>query len=365
MNRRERILRTLSFEEPDRVPIWELRIDGPHVEAITRTNWIGSSKETSLDRRGIERHNVEVKVLCYNKLEFSMIMEAPSPADGWKPKNLPDGSFIDEWGRIRVYDPLAKMSFPTRGSIKTTEDFENFPLPDPYGSGVLHAFEYLVKLVKGEMAVAAEVRAPFATAWEMFGVQNFCQWLHEKSQFIKKAIERITNYNVELIKLMVDAGADVIVSNGDIAEKNGPMVPPRFFKEIFFPNMKREVNTAHKKGVKFIKHTDGNINLLLDGLAKTVDGLHSLDPSAGMDLGSVKEKYGDQLILMGNVSVDKLASAKKEEIVADTRVCIRQAAPGGGYVLSSSNSWYANAKLENCLTMNETGRKYGRYPIKL
>ena len=39
-----------------------------------------------------------------------------------------------------------------------------------------------------------------------------------------------------------------------------------------------------------------------------------------------------------------------------------QAAPGGGYILSSSNSWYTDVKLENCLAMVETGRKYGVYP---
>ncbi|MDQ1279170.1 MAG: Uroporphyrinogen deCOase protein [Thermoproteota archaeon] len=365
MNGKERILKTFNFEEPDRVPMWELRIDGPHVETLTGIRWIGSSKETNLDRRGIERHNVEAKVHCYKRLEFSMIMEAPTAADGWRPQTLPDGSFIDEWGRVRVYDALAKMSFPTRGSINTPEEFEAFSFPDPQGPRVLHAFEYLVKLVNGEMAVAAEVRAPFATAWEMFGVQNFCQWLYDKPQFIRKAIERITDYNIELIKIMVDAGADVILSNGDIAEKNGPMVSPKYFDEIFFSNMKKEVNTANRKGVKFIKHTDGNINPLLDGLSKTVDGLHSLDPSAGVVLGEVKEKYGDHLILMGNVSVDRLATAAREEIVAETRECIKQAATGGGYVLSSSNSWYANAKLDNCLAMNETGRRHGKYPIEL
>jgi ActR/RegA family two-component response regulator len=47
-------------------------------------------------------------------------------------------------------------------------------------------------------------------------------------------------------------------------------------------------------------------------------------------------------------------------------VCIvRNAAPGGGYILSSSNSWYTDAKLDNCLAMVDAGRKYGRYPINV
>jgi hypothetical protein len=66
---------------------------------------------------------------------------------------------------------------------------------------------------------------------------------------------------------------------------------------------------------------------------------------------------------MGNVSVDNLCTMTTGEIMNETRECLRQAAPGGGYVLTSSNSWYADAKLENCLAMVQTGRKYGSYPI--
>jgi uroporphyrinogen-III decarboxylase len=68
---------------------------------------------------------------------------------------------------------------------------------------------------------------------------------------------------------------------------------------------------------------------------------------------------------MGNVSVDNLATKSREEIVEETKTCIRKASPGGGHILSSSNSWAAGAKLENCLTMVETGRRYGAYPIAI
>lgn len=55
----------------------------------------------------------------------------------------------------------------------------------------------------------------------------------------------------------------------------------------------------------------------------------------------------------------------REEIVRETKECLRAAAPGGGYMLSSSNSWYTGARFENCLAMVDAGRKYGRYPISM
>jgi uroporphyrinogen-III decarboxylase len=115
--------------------------------------------------------------------------------------------------------------------------------------------------------------------------------------------------------------------------------------------------------MKFIKHTDGNILPLLPDMVEIVDGVHSLDPSAGVDIGKVKEEYGDSLVLMGNVSVDNLATKKRTDIIEETKRCIKIASPGGGHILTSSNSWSAGAKLENCLAMIKAGRKWGKYPI--
>ena len=143
------------------------------------------------------------------------------------------------------------------------------------------------------------------------------------------------------------------------------MVPIKFFKNVIFPNLKKQVDVANKESLKLIKHTDGNINPILDDLANIVDGLHSLDPTANVDIGEVKRKYGDKLILIGNVAVDSLAKKSKYEVVEETKECIRKASRGGGHILSSSNSWAAGAKLENCWAMMETGRKYGVYPIKI
>jgi len=69
-----------------------------------------------------------------------------------------------------------------------------------------------------------------------------------------------------------------------------------------------------------------------------IDGYHSIEPRAGMDLGELKRKYGRRLTLLGNVDCARtLVFGSPEEIEAEVRECIRVAAPGGGYVLSSSN----------------------------
>ena len=83
-----------------------------------------------------------------------------------------------------------------------------------------------------------------------------------------------------------------------------------------------------------IKRTDGNIWPILDGLLEAgFDGIHPIQPQC-MDIKQVKDM-------------------------------IRKAAPGGGYILSSSNSVHPGCKGENVVAMFEAAKKYGTYPISI
>jgi uroporphyrinogen decarboxylase len=45
------------------------------------------------------------------------------------------------------------------------------------------------------------------------------------------------------------------------------------------------------------------------------------------------------------------------------RACLAAAAPGGGHLLSSSNSIHSSVRPENYLAMVEALREYGNYPL--
>ena len=365
MNKKERVMMTLDHEEPDQVPITEMAIDIVHLERLAGTKLTAETSpqtQVTSDRRA-EANMAATTVLAYERLGFELIPVELSAPDGWSPQRNPDGTIADEWGRVLSYDAKCRAWVSTGSIFTAPEDYEQFPFPDPYASGRMFAIEETKKRLGETLALGGWIKDPFATAWEMFKVTDFVRWLYEKPNFIREVIERITDFNIAVIKQIVDAKADLILCSGDYAEKKGPLVPVKFFKDVVFPNLRRQVEATHKAGLKFIKHTDGNLNPIMDELANAVDGLHSLDPTASMDIGDIKHRYGDRLVLIGNVSVDNLCTKTKEEIVQETKECLRKAAPGGGYILSSSNSWYTDAKLENCLAMVDAGRRYGRYPI--
>ncbi|MCU0575713.1 MAG: uroporphyrinogen decarboxylase family protein, partial [Desulfobacterota bacterium] len=57
-----------------------------------------------------------------------------------------------------------------------------------------------------------------------------------------------------------------------------------------------------------------------------------------------------------------LVFGSQEEVKQVVKETMRQAAPGGGYIISSSNSIHPGCKPENYLAMVEAARTYGRYP---
>ncbi|MCL4418067.1 MAG: uroporphyrinogen decarboxylase family protein, partial [Actinobacteria bacterium] len=183
--------------------------------------------------------------------------------------------------------------------------------------------------------------------------------------FVKELLEMIWSYKSKVIKNVIEIGADVIALGDDYAGRNGTLMSPKHFREFILPYLKKAVDITHGKGSFAIKHTDGNIWEIIDDIVNTgIDVLDPLEPLAGMDIGAVKEKYGERICLAGNIDCTMaLSMGTEEEVEEAIKETIAKAAPGGGYILSSSNSIHPGVKSKNYKTMLEAARKYGKYPI--
>ena len=76
----------------------------------------------------------------------------------------------------------------------------------------------------------------------------------------------------------------------------------------------------------------------------------------------VKQKYGAQVCLIGNIDLDyTLTLGTEEEVEREVRDRIEKVGRGGGYIISSANSITNYCKLENIRAMARTVEKYRRY----
>ena len=113
-----------------------------------------------------------------------------------------------------------------------------------------------------------------------------------------------------------------------------------------------------------LKHTDGNTWAILDKLIHAgIDALHGIQPSAGMDIKELKAKVGREIALFGAIDCDLLVRGSQNEVKESVEYCIKHAAPGGGFALSSSNSIQLGVKYENYMAMLDCIRQKGNYPI--
>jgi len=162
--------------------------------------------------------------------------------------------------------------------------------------------------------------------------------------------------------MAVDVGADIIVVPGDLAGEHTTIMSPDAYREFIRPHHEEIVARAHARGVPIVKHSDGNVWPILDDLlAVGFDGIHPIQPQC-MDIGEAKAHLQGRACVLGNIDCrDLLVFGTETEVEQTVKETIEAAAPGGGYILSSSNSIHPGCKPENYVAMVKAAHEYGRY----
>jgi uroporphyrinogen decarboxylase len=186
-------------------------------------------------------------------------------------------------------------------------------------------------------------------------------------ELVLRTQQIILDYQLRYIINAIEAGADIIWIAGDWAHAGGPMFSSKHYNKFVLPAFKACVQEAKNRGAYVMKHSDGNCWQFLDTIAEArCDAFHPVDPTADMDIGEVKQRYGDRLCLVGNVNcVSTLVSGTIDEVRRETKEVIRKAGAGGGLIVSSSNSIHAGVRPENYVEMVRTIREYGSYPLEI
>lgn len=142
-----------------------------------------------------------------------------------------------------------------------------------------------------------------------------------------------------------------------------PFFAPDMFAELIAPNLKETIAEYRKMGYYSIKHTDGNINPILDQIVDCEpDAIHSIDPQGSMVLSDVRAKYGDRICTIGNVNCGLLQTGTDEEAAEDVRRSLREGMSGGyGYIFSTSNCVYTGLDLKRYELMHKIWREEGIY----
>jgi len=80
-----------------------------------------------------------------------------------------------------------------------------------------------------------------------------------------------------------------------------------------------------------------------------------------VDLEKVKNDIGDRVCLKGNIDLLNVIKRGTPELIREkVKEAIQIASPGGGFILSTSDSIREGTPLENVKTYFKAAREYGR-----
>jgi len=339
----ERIITALERREPDRLPTFEWRISQSIIDAFCPGG-------TELDFAEKMNHDAVCCSPSFEKLEI-----------------IDEDTFIDEFKIKRHLTGLDRYPVAVGHPITDLESFKKYE-PPPVDSPIrFKKVEEVLRRFNRKKAVVVNLHDIFSFPRDMIGFDRFLISFITQPELVRSVVGFSVDYNLELAKLLRKRGVEIIGIGDDFADSRGPFVSPEMFSEFLYPEFKRVVQGYKKLGFYVIKHSDGNLNPILDMIVDSgIDCLDPIDPLGGMDIGYIREKYGHRIARKGNINCARtLVSGTPEQVREEVRECIKKGSPGGGHIISSSNSLHAGVNPELYRVMLETIEEYGKYPISV
>lgn len=239
------------------------------------------------------------------------------------------------------------------GSIKGRADFDPHTAPRPSIETWLPELEEnLATLSPTKLGGFAYVTHFFPATHVSMGLEDFCYALTDDRQFIEEFMDLNLEFLLAGVREAVKRPIRFLFIDCDCAYKNGLMINPKLFRELWYDRTRRLIEPALAKGIPVTFHSDGKMDELIPMLIDLgFSAIHPIEPAAN-DIYKVKRRFGKDICIMGNIDVaGVLAFGSPDEVRQDVRTHIDRLGPGGHYVLGSSSHPFQGIPAENVLAM--------------
>ncbi|MHC4482829.1 MAG: uroporphyrinogen decarboxylase family protein, partial [Planctomycetota bacterium] len=382
MTSRERLLKTLNHQVPDRVPIDLGGFQtGIHRKAYAELlSYLGiKEKIVSLDpvqqlakpsEEILKRFKVDIRYICAN---------TPDSFKGGIEQNIRDGKLWhdlkDEFGVVwsmpdsqRLYmdishHPLADV---------TIDDLADYPFPDGGDPTRFTGVRKHALQMRNETPYAISTGiggVVYEYCWYMRGLERWFMDMVDSPKFCEALLEKTLKFWMNYYSgFMAEVGdiVDIVMIGDDLAAQHGPLFSPKFYRQIVKPRQKKLVQ--HIKSLTNAKiwyHTCGScVEYIPDLIDNGVDILNPIQISAeDMDPQVLKEKFGEELVFWGG-GIDAqhvLPFAGPEEVREHVRKNIEVFKTGGGYVFNNVHNIQAGVPVENIVALFDAAYEFGFY----
>lgn len=382
MTPRERVLKAINHEIPDRVPIDLGGFQtGIHTRAYAELiAYLGIEDDiTILDPVQ------QLAVPCEEVLERFRVdtryvgAHGPDSFEGKIEQNVRDGKLWhdlrDEFGVVwsmpddqKLYmdishHPLADASI---------EDIADYPFPNGGDPSRFTGVREHVMELRNETPYALCTcisGVVYEICWYMRGLEQWFIDMMTQPEFCGALLDQTLKFWIDFESgFLAEVGdiVDVIMIGDDLAGQSGPLFNPAFYRSVVKPRQKELVR--HIKSLTDAKiwyHTCGSCYEYIPDLID--NGIDILNPVqiglVNMQPEKLKQEFGDSLVFWGG-GIDAqhvLPFAGTSEVRENVCRNLEYFKPGGGYIFNNVHNIQYGIKPENVETMFDTAYEFGFY----
>jgi len=324
LSRRERFWRTMRYRPVDRLPFWAdwlgpverwkkegLPIDIDPADGTGMRQWF-------VDHFGFDgmysafwgTSRVPVNVgVCPGAPE-----ETLEETDAYRIYRNGSGVTVKQFIKIPgSLHPTQFLGYP----IKTRRDWQRFRDAhlDPHAPGRYPEEEEWEALVRRwrdrDDVITIDGGSFYGFMRDWIGVEGLSVLFYDDPGLVHEMVDFLAGSYVEVLHRALDeVDVDLAMFWEDMCYKTGPLISPAMFREFILPGYKRVTTFLVEHGVELSwVDCDGNIEALIPlWIEGGVRGFYPLEVAAGMDAGKLRETYGQEIVMWGNV--DKRALAR-------------------------------------------------------
>lgn len=345
MDAKERVRRTLNFQETDRAPFGIFGTNAPDEARMARDLGCGSVEEM------YQQLNLDIWHL-FQPLQYKGEPRTykGKPADFW---GVPLD--IRSYGDSSEYNPLAEIS--------SVDEVEAYPFPkiEDFDATWLDR-----ALDEHEMfAIEGGLWAPlFHNVTWLCGFENTLMNLAAEPEISKALIRKVTDFWIDYAKLTLETakGRIMIMQNcNDFGTQRDLLMSKSMFREFFKPELKRLYDAIKEYDVAVLQHSCGAISEIFDDFIEIgVDIMNPIQVNAsGMEIDSLARRFGGKVVMYGGIDTQHvLPEGPEDRIRQAVRHTLHQFRECGGYILGPSQGIEADISTKNACIMFDEGKKY-------
>jgi len=384
MKPRERVLKAINHEEPDRIPIdfgascWTI-VDAP---SMPEHAYLRLCKYLGIDdyeepRRGPlmnEVDNVDERILEKFGVDTRYL-----PLEGHPLKEVDNGAMEGPFGcrfkPVGYYNSPDKYNWRDYNTVKEIEDSPFWPDPDDpiYAEGLREKAKKLHE--NTDYAIGIELDPGGGLADNMtllFGLDKWLMNMKLRPDLYYAWINKYLNVTDKIVgSILTTVGdyIDLVVIYNDLGTQQGLFMSHDDYVKFFKPYEARLIQNVKKHTkAKVIMHSCGSIwSIIKDRAEIGLDVQNPLQPlAANMNAEYLKKNFGDIICLHGGIDIQRLLPfGTPKTIREEVKRLIGIFGPGGGWIAAPSHNIEPETPPENIVAMFDALQEFGCYPIKV